>query len=176
MSWGIEFHNMHKNKFIAYLWIDENDVKYEGYVIIEPEKYLEWKKKAEEDKEIPKYYEECDYIIGESSLEEDIWNAGWGLDTGLRKIFINPNNDKLIPLLIKDIVERGFEEWILAWALYLMEKAESWKKEIRTIKTRRIGNSLIISVHGLEEGKKYNRLRTKDYDNLLIIYKPLNIP
>jgi len=171
--WGVEFCKMHGKNIIAYLWIDYDELKFDGYVLLEPDKYLEWKKLEKQgEKKPPEYYEYAELIIGESSLEEDVWNAGWGLDTGVRKIFVNPDYaENLIPELIKDILKRHREEWITAWAIYLVERATN--KEIRKIKARRVGNSLVVSARGLEEDKEYNRLRTKNYDNLLIIYRTL---
>lgn len=171
--WDVEFCKMYRRNVIAYLWIDYDEVKFDGYVLLDPDSYiyLKWKKLEEKDKEPPEYYEYAELIIGESSMDEDIESL-WGLDTGTRKIFVNPNYvESLIPDLIKDMLRRHREEWIMAWLLCLAERSEFWKKN-KSGKVRKVGNSYVISVSELEEGKRYRKIRPKHYENLLIIYRP----
>jgi len=174
--WDVKFIRQYNNDIIAYLWIDYDELKFDGYVLLEPDKYLEWVKMEKQgEKEPPEYYEDAELIIGESSVDEDIeCKAGWGLDTGTRKIFVNPKYaGNLIPELIKDMLKRHKDEWIMAWAIFLSEKSPYWRAE-KTGKVRKVGNSYVISVVGLEKGKKYRRLRPRYYENLLVIYLPHN--
>jgi len=173
--WGLEFVRQHNRGIVAYLWIDYDELKFDGYVLLEPDKYLEWKKLEGEGRKEPlaEYYESASLIIGESSMDEDIDNAGWGISTGTRKIFVNPiYAESLIPKLIEDVLMRHREEWIMAWLIFLCEQNDFWRKE--HVKVRKIGNSYTIAVRGLEEGKEYHRLRSKYYENLLVIYLPHN--